>query len=93
MTEDYSDDFATFGDRIASAREALGLTQLQLSPRPASLLVVLIPMLLPLLNVMLVLPYSKTPGFNQFGNCSYANRILLKMLIAVCSLLATTNIL
>ena len=33
MTEDYSDDFATFGDRIASAREALGLTQLQLSRR------------------------------------------------------------
>lgn len=33
MTEDYSDDFATFGDRIASARDALGLTQLQLSRR------------------------------------------------------------
>ena len=33
MTEDYSDDFATFGDRIASGREALGLTQLQLSRR------------------------------------------------------------
>lgn len=33
MTEDYSDDFATFGDRIASAREALSLTQHQLSRR------------------------------------------------------------
>lgn len=33
MTDDYSDDFATFGDRIASAREAIGLTQLQLSHR------------------------------------------------------------
>lgn len=33
MTEDYSDDFATFGDRIASARDALGLTQHQLSRR------------------------------------------------------------
>ena len=30
---DYSDDFATFGDRIANAREALGLTQQQLSRR------------------------------------------------------------
>ena len=33
MTDDYSDDFATFGDRIANAREALGLTQHQLSRR------------------------------------------------------------
>lgn len=33
MIEEYSDDFATFGDRIASARDALGLTQHQLSRR------------------------------------------------------------
>lgn len=31
--DDYSDDFATFGDRIVNAREALGLTQVQLSRR------------------------------------------------------------
>ena len=33
MTDDYSDDFATFGDRIVNARDALGLSQLQLSRR------------------------------------------------------------
>ncbi|MEM7271420.1 MAG: helix-turn-helix domain-containing protein [Pseudomonadota bacterium] len=32
-SEDYSDDFATFGDRIVNAREALGLSQNQLSRR------------------------------------------------------------
>ncbi len=34
MTDDYfSDDAATFGDRVAAAREALGLSQTQLSNR------------------------------------------------------------
>lgn len=33
MNEDFGDDFATFGDRIANARDAMGLTQAQLSRR------------------------------------------------------------
>lgn len=34
MTDDYfSDEAATFGDRVAAAREALGLTQAQLANR------------------------------------------------------------
>ncbi|MEM7268625.1 MAG: helix-turn-helix transcriptional regulator [Pseudomonadota bacterium] len=33
MEHDFSDDFATFGDRIVSAREALGLSQAQLARR------------------------------------------------------------
>ena len=35
MTDDdyYSDDAATFGDRLAAAREALGLSQAQLASR------------------------------------------------------------
>lgn len=33
MEEDFSDDVATFGDRIVSAREALGLSRAQLSRR------------------------------------------------------------
>ena len=34
MTDDwFSEDNATFGDRVAAAREALGLTQSQLASR------------------------------------------------------------
>lgn len=33
MDEEFGDDFATFGDRIANARDAMGLTQAQLSRR------------------------------------------------------------
>lgn len=33
MAQDYSDEYATLGDRIASAREALGLTTAQLARR------------------------------------------------------------
>lgn len=33
MEQDYSDDYATLGDRIVSAREALGLSEAQLARR------------------------------------------------------------
>ena len=43
-------------------------------------------------NTIEVFPYSLTPGFNQLGNSSYANLILLIISKAVPSLLATISI-
>ena len=77
-----------FGINANSSR----INTLHDSPRPASEDVVDIPILEPFANDIDVLPYSVTPGLRKFANSSYASLTRLKILIAVCSLLATINI-